>query len=336
MVAVGILALLIQDAQVPTVTWVKLSEEKPGRWKASAKYPVLGGDAPLTVKANQILREQCEARFRTFAAGRQDTIVLPSTPREFRLDSFVSVAGPTLVSFQVRVNETGAGEADVTELSPVTVGIVRREPKALQIPDVFKKDADLAKFTADLVLQPANETRKAHGLEPLSEFSPDLLGPFAVTKTNLAFAVGPGVLGPDADQVRVPLSALGVWADPAGPLGSGAVEQKTTVRVTGYATWIHRETLPLGAEMVVSLLRDRDDALETGFGSTKFFVLTPPANFESTFEVSGIREDDRMYLDVRIVADGKTLFRNRATTRVPLQGWASKREVKLVRESGQA
>lgn len=334
MVTAGILALVLQGVQTPAVTWVKLSEEKPGRWKATAKYPVLKGESPLTVKSNQWLREQCEARFRTFVAGQQDTIVPPSKPREFVLDAFLSIADPTLVSFQVRVKETGGGLADVTELTPLTVGFVQREPRALQLGDVLKKGADLSQFVAGLVLPAANEARKARGLEEVKDLSPDFLGPFAVTKVNLAFAVGPGVVGPEADQIRVPLASLQEWLDPQGPLGKGAVGQKTTVRVTGYATWIHRETLPIGSELSVSLLRDRDDPLETAFGTSKFFVLTPPANFEATFQVDGVGEDDRMYLDVRIVADGKVLYRNRATTRVPLQGWTSKREVKLVRETG--
>jgi uncharacterized lipoprotein YbaY len=99
--------------------------------------------------------------------------------------------------------------------------------------------------------------------------------------------------------------------------------------VVGYATFRLREPLPPGAELKVSLLRERNDALEQAIGSFTFPAGNPPVEFHAEFPVERTVEDDRFFLDVRVVANGQTLFRNRAALRVPVRGWTTKREVAL-------
>lgn len=308
--------------QTSPVTWVKLQSEKKGVWSAKAMYPQLGSDTALNRTFNREVKFVCGSLYQEFVYSDGSG----TKGAEFNLKGVLSVSNNTIACALIEVQRTG----EPLELVPLTVWLNGQQPVKTVWGNLVIQGSSPDLFASTLLLPALNRLRVSSGLDPLAEFPPGLLDGFVVTKANVSWIVPPGVAGRDAAQVKVSHSEVKPWADKNGPLSYLWPTDAPSLPVNLVVKWSIREDVPQGGTLQVSLFRNRDDTVPIGVQSLP--VKDPPMEAKLVFTGIVSEADERLFVDVRIMNNGQTYYRNREPLRMPALGWQTIREVRLDRE----
>ncbi len=308
------LALALAQTALGELSWQTLEAGQLGTWYATASAPVMSGSAPLSVFVSKDAANWCQARMSEFGASvpKRDK---PGKPDTLALHGVMSVYDDKAVSMVYDATETRGGQV-TKRLLPLTYGMTSSGPKRLVLKDILSKDVT-PNLVFDHVIgdkldpQIRDQVRKEAWADS-----------FVITPSALSWIIHGKV-------VKVPIEDLERFVDKRGPLASFWPQPIRPVTVRGQAVWTVRESIPLNAMLEVSLLLNRDDTPDVALGVSNFVVTYPPTSFDAIFQLNEAADDDRFYLDVRVVADGKTLYRNRNPVRVPVDGWQTRHIIQL-------
>jgi len=288
--------------------------------EAKANYPALKADTPLRRLFNREMKWACDSMFHEAVFSQTGSTMV------FSLKGVLSVENERIVCGLISVERTGLP----TELFPITYWLNGSQPARAVWGNLVNTGSSADEFAKTLLLPVLNESRKSNGLAALAEFPPGLLDGFVVTKSNLSWIVPPGVAGRDAVQIKVSHDLVKPWADGKGPLGYLWPVSAAKISFGLFVKWPIRDDVPPGGTLQISLFRDRDD--RTALGVQSFPVKDPPMEVRCEFTGIVADPDERLYVDVRVINNGQTYFRNREAARMPAQGWQTVREIRLDRE----
>lgn len=314
---------LLAPCQEVKVTWASLKSGVPSKWSARARYPLLADQSPLSKAFNREMKFVCEAAYReTVEANGQ-----VQAPKDVVVSGLLSVVYPSFVSGLVSVEKDG----EPIELTPVSVWMSGHQPLRAAWSSLMKPGTDAELFARQVLLPVLNTMRQKSALAPLAEFPPGLLDGFVQTKSNVSWIVPPGVTGRDADQLKVPIATALPWLDPHGVLGHLVPAPKgITVPIGILISWQAREGLPANSQVEVSLKRDRSDV--EPLARRLFTAQDPPMDLRFDMENVAAQQQERLFLEVKIVSFGQTLYRNRTPERIPVEGWQTIHEIRLDRD----
>lgn len=322
-VAVVLLGLLAPCQEVK-LTWASLKSESSGKWSALARYPVLSNSGLLAKAFNREMKFVCEAAYReTIEANAQ----APQAAKDITVKGILSVSYPSFVCGLVSIEKEG----EPVELTPVSVWMSGNQPLRAAWGSMVEPGTDAELFAREVLLPVLNSMRQKNSLAPLDNFPPGLLDGYVQTKSNVSWIVPPGVTGRDADQLKIPIATMLHWLDPRGVLGHLVpIPKGVTVPIGILVSWQAREGLPPNSQVEVSLKRDRND-LEP-MARRLFTAQDPPMDLRFDMENVDAEAQERLFLEVRIVSSGQTLYRNRTPERIPVEGWQTVHEIRLDRD----
>lgn len=112
------------------------------------------------------------------------------------------------------------------------------------------------------------------------------------------------------------------------PVQRVANELKKFVRLHGAVFYREKIALPSGAYIEFRLYKEGE---KYPLSIKTFIAKNPPIEFDVTFDMSNWGKGKSYYLEVAIIADGKTYFKSKDKTIVPIEGWESQKELLVIR-----
>lgn len=315
---------------VPEVAW-RVLKDGGVAWSAKAIYPEIKGPSALHLAFNKEVKRVAEALFYQAAHDMS----LSSSPKgKIEVSGVLGMVNDRVATALVYFRKEG----QPLELHPVSLWLNSGQPVRAVFGNLVAPGADISKLLAEKLLPRLNGLRAEGSLPPMSEFPAGFLDGYVLTTLNVCWIVPPGVAGTDAAQVKVPLEEIkamcdkqGVLAHMFGVLDTTPVQPppkgNASVPVSISVKWPWREWTPPKTQLLVSLYRNRDDAVP--LASLTMPSTDPPMEVRHVFGGLAVEQGDRLYLDVRIVSEGKTYFRNKDNIRVPAEGWQTVHKIDL-------
>lgn len=214
--AVSCLAVLVQT-QHSGITWKTIQRSHGGAWTAKATYPDFRGSSRIATFADNAFANTARSMLDEFVAA-QNHVTQRLTPTTFTVAPTVTAVTFDVLSGYLTARVDDAAAPPKIDVRAITIGLIRGEPKELDLKEICKDKADLGELESKTILPALNDQRKARGQALLMKLPPRWIDKFAVTKNGLTWLF---VLDDDPDTtyaVKVGFGDLRSILDSNGPL----------------------------------------------------------------------------------------------------------------------